>query len=136
MNDRHVVAGFAYLLLLLQFNAADAASPGPYDGEWKGTATSTGERCRRGAAVSFTVEGRVVLGQAKLDGDTPSISGAVDDSGAVGATIGFQFLKGQFNGDEFEGTFKFSDCQWEATLKRTGVPERNRDTTSGLRSRY
>jgi phosphate-selective porin len=135
MNDRYVVAVFAYLLLVLQLSAADAASTGPYDGEWKGTATSTGERCRRGVPVTITVEGRVVLGQAKFDGDPP-INGAVDDAGGVGATIGFQFLKGQFKGDEFEGTFTFSDCQWEAVLKRSGgVAEHTRGITSGM-SRY
>lgn len=129
MNIRYVVAAFAYLLLPLPFHAADAASPGPYDGEWKGTATSTGDRCKHGAPVSLTVEGWVVLGQATVDGDTPSINGAVNAGGAVGATIGFQYLKGQFNGDQFEGTFTFSNCQWEAVLRRTG--DRNRTATSG-----
>jgi hypothetical protein len=124
MNNRFIIAAVALLLLLFQFNHSDAASPGPYDGEWKGQATSAGERCKR-AVVNFTVEGRVVLGQAKFDGDTPSINGTVDESGAVGATIGFQFLKGQFTGDEFEGTFKFSDCQWETVLKRGSAADRN-----------
>jgi hypothetical protein len=134
MNNRFIVAAVAFLLLLFQFNRGDAAGPGPYDGEWKGTATSAGERCKR-AVVNFTVEGRVVLGQAKFDGDTSNINGAVNESGAVGATIGFQFLKGQFSGDEFEGTFKFFDCQWEAVLKRGGVGEPNRAASSGLKSR-
>ncbi len=124
MNNRYNFAAVAFLLLLLPFNHGDAASPGPYDGEWNGQATSAGGRCKR-AAVNFTVEGRVVLGQAKFDGDTPSINGTVDESGAVGATIGFQFLKGQFSGDEFEGTFKFSDCQWDTVLRRAGAPDRN-----------
>jgi hypothetical protein len=118
MNNRLVIATVAFLLLLLQFNNADAA--GPYDGEWKGTATPTSDRCKP-AAVNFTVEGQVVLGQAKFDGDTSNISGTVTESGAMGATIGFQFLRGQFRGDEFEGTFKSADCQWEAFLRRTGA---------------
>jgi hypothetical protein len=122
MNNRF--ATVAFLLLLFQFNHGDAASPGPYDGAWKGQATSAGERCKR-AVVNFTVEGRVVLGQAKFDGDAPSINGTVDESGAVGATIGFQFLRGQFSGDEFAGTFKFSDCQWETVLRRAGDADRN-----------
>ena len=61
MNGPLIVATAAFLLLLPPFNNADAA--GPYDGEWTGTATSTGERCKR-AVVKFTVEGQVVLGQA------------------------------------------------------------------------
>jgi hypothetical protein len=132
MNNQLIVATVAFLLLLLQFNNADAA--GLYDGEWKGTATSTGDRCKR-AAVNFTVEGQVVLGQAKFDGDTSNISGTVTQGGAMGATIGFQFLKGQFSGDEFEGTFKSADCQWETLLKRTGVGDGNRAATSGMKGR-
>lgn len=132
MTNRFIVAIVAFLLLLIQFN--DAGAAGPYDGEWQGTATSVGERCRH-ANVNLTVEGQIVLGQAKFDGDTSSISGSVTESGAVGATIGFQFLKGQFNGDEFEGTFKFSDCQWDALLKRTGAGDRNRAASSGMKGR-
>jgi hypothetical protein len=134
MNDRLIVAAVAVLLLLFQLKHGDAADPGPYDGEWKGTATSAGERCKR-AVVNFTVEGQLVLGQAKFDGDTSNISGTVHENGAVGATIGFQFLKGQFSGNEFEGTFKFFDCQWETVLRRTSVEERNRAASSGLKGR-
>src|SRR5215470_13804320 len=125
MNNQLSVATAAFLLLLLQFNNANAAGPGPYDGEWKGTATSTGDRCKR-AAINFTVEGQIVLGQAKFDSDTSNISGTVTAGGAMGATIGFQFLSGRFSGDEFEGTFKSADCQWETQLKRTSVGDRNR----------
>jgi hypothetical protein len=131
MTNRLTVATVAYALLLLQIGSADAG--GPYDGEWKGTATSTGAGCKRGAAVNLTVEGQVVLGQAKFDGDASSINGAVDAKGSVGATIGFQFLTGRFSGEEFEGTFKFSDCQWEANLKRTNAG--SRAATSGLNNR-
>lgn len=134
MNNRFIVAAVAFLLLLLQFNRVDAAGSGPFDGEWKGAATSAGERCKR-AALNLTVEGRVVLGQAKFDSDTSSINGTVNESGAVGATIGFQFLKGQFTGEEFEATFRFADCQWEAVLKRTGAGDHNRAATSGMRGR-
>jgi len=132
MNNQLIVAAVAFLLLLLQFNNANAA--GPYDGEWKGTATSTGSRCKR-AAVNFTVEGQVVLGQAKFDSDTSNISGTVTEGGTMGATIGFQFLRGQFSGDEFEGTFKSADCQWETLLRRTGAGDGNRAATSGLKDR-
>jgi hypothetical protein len=124
MNKRFIVAAVAFLLLLLQFNNSYAANPGPYDGEWKGQATSVGERCKR-AVVNFTVKGHVVLGQVMFDGDTPNINGAVNESGGVGATIGFEFLKGRFSGDDFDGTFKFSDCQWEAVLRRS-AGDRNR----------
>jgi hypothetical protein len=116
MNGLRIVATAAFLLLLPQFNNADAA--GPYDGEWTGTATSTGERCKRGV-VKLTVEGKIVLGQATFERDTPNINGTVDARGAVGATIGFQPFRGQFTRDEFEGAFKSFDCEWKALLRRT-----------------
>ncbi|MBO0751374.1 MAG: hypothetical protein J2P53_04645 [Bradyrhizobiaceae bacterium] len=137
------IVAAAFLLLMLVFDNAYAA--GPYDGEWKGTATSANERCKR-ATLSFTVEGTVVLGQAKLEGDTTSINGAVDDRGGMGATIGFQFLTGRFTGDQFEGSFKFANCDWEATLRRStdiggrpsGVPDPDgdREAASSGRRRY
>ncbi len=116
MNRPLIVATAAFLLLLPRFNNADAA--GPYDGEWTGTATSTGERCKP-AIVKLTVEGRVVLGQARFERNAPNINGTVDEDGAFGATIGFQPFRGQFTRDEFEGTFKSFDCEWKALLRRT-----------------
>jgi hypothetical protein len=117
MNSPHIVATTAFLLLLSQFNSADAA--GPYDGEWTGTATSTGERCKQ-AVVKFTVQGRNVLGQARFERDVPNINGSVGADGAVGATIGFQPLWGRFTGDEFEATFSSFACEWKALLRRAG----------------
>jgi hypothetical protein len=122
MNNPLILAVVTFLLLLPQFNHADAA--GPYDGDWQGIATSTGQRCKR-AVVNLTVEGKVVLGQAQIDGDTSSINGAVDESGTVGGTIGFQPLRGQFTGDEMEATFKLVDCQWEVVLRRTTAGDSN-----------
>ena len=113
MNGPLIVATAAFLLLLPQFNNADAA--GPYDGEWTGTATST---CKR-AVVRFTVEGQVVLGQARFERDAPNINGTVDENGALGGTIGFQPVRGQFVRDKFEGAFKNFDCEWRALLRRT-----------------
>src|SRR5712671_3305305 len=81
MNSPHIVATAAFVLLLSQFNNADAA--GPYDGEWTGTATSTGERCKL-AVVRLTIEGRVVLGQAKFERDAPNINGTIDEDGTFG----------------------------------------------------
>jgi hypothetical protein len=132
MNNPFIVATVAFLLLLSQFSHADAA--GPYDGEWKGPAKSTGGRCKR-AIVSLTVEGQIVLGQAKFDDDTSNINGTAAESGAVVATIGFQLLTGRFTGDEFEGAFKILDCQWEAILRRTTVGDRNHAASSGLKVR-
>jgi hypothetical protein len=137
MNNRFMATTVAFLLLLPYCEGADAA--GPYDGEWKGTATSTGGRCKR-ASVDFTVQGHIVMGQAKFDGDASNINGTVDQSGAMGATIGFQLLRGQFGGDEFQGTFKASDCQWEALLRRTivgnrNVEDRSQTASSGLKGR-
>jgi hypothetical protein len=119
----------AFLLLVPPLGSAYAA--GPYDGTWKGTARSAGGRCER-ASVDLTVEGRIVLGQAKIGDDTSSIKGSVNESGVVGATIGFQPLKGEFRADEFRGAFQISDCRWEAILWRTSagsrtVEERNPD---------
>jgi hypothetical protein len=135
MSVWFIVTTFAFLLLVPPFSVNAA---GPYDGAWKGTARSTGGRCKR-ASVDMTVDGHVVLGQAKIGDDTSSINGNVNESGALGATIGFQFLKGQFNGDEFTGTFQSSDCQWEAILKRTGIGNRNDEepnqATTGLKGR-
>jgi hypothetical protein len=132
MNIRFIVA--AAFLVALAFDSADAT--GPYDGEWKGTATPAGGRCRR-AAISFTVEGKVVQGEAKFEGDTTAINGAVNDSGAMGATIGFQFLTGRFNGPQFEGTFKFANCDWDAVLRRTSSEDGDREAaSSGPKRRY
>jgi hypothetical protein len=105
----------AAFLLLPQINNVGAA--GTYDGEWTGTATPTGARCKR-AVIKFTVKDRDVSGQARFERDAPMINGTVVADGAVGATIGFQPLWGQFTGDEFEGTFTSFDCHWKAVLKR------------------
>jgi hypothetical protein len=116
MNGPRIVATAAFLLFLPQFNNADAA--GLYDGEWTGTATSTGERCKR-AVVKLTVEGQIVLGQATFERDAPHINGTVAEDGTFGATIGFQPFRGRFTRNEFEGTFKSFDCEWKAFLRRT-----------------
>jgi hypothetical protein len=132
MKNPLILAVIAFSLLLFEFNNAHAA--GPYDGEWKGTATSTSERCKR-AVVNLMVEGKVVLGQVQFSNDSSNISGTVDESGAVGATIGFQPLKGQFTGNEFEATFKILDCQWEALLTRTNAGDLNHAASGRPRSR-
>jgi hypothetical protein len=137
MNNRFIIATVALLLLLPWFDNANAA--GPYEGEWKGTATPVGGRCKR-AAVDFTVKDKIVLGQAKFDGDASNINGTVNESGVIGATIGFQLLRGQFKSDEFQGTFKNLDCQWEAVLRRTtvgnrDVEDRSKTAVSGLKGR-
>jgi hypothetical protein len=116
MNRPPIIATAVFMLLLTQFS--NAAGVGPYDGEWTGTATSTDARCKQ-ADVKLTVEGRVVLGQARFERDAPNINGTVHEDGAFGATIGFQPFWGQFTGDEFEGTFKSFDCEWKALLRRT-----------------
>jgi hypothetical protein len=132
MKSLLILATVTFLLLPLQFDYADAA--GPYDGEWKGTATSSGERCKR-AAVNLTVEGKIVLGQVQFFNDSFNINGTVDESGTVGATIGFQPLKGQFTGNEFEATFKTPDCQWEALLRRTTAGDLNHAASGRSKSR-
>jgi hypothetical protein len=136
MNVRFILFTMAFLLLVPPLSSAKAA--GLYDGEWKGAARPIGGRCKQ-ASVDLTVEGQVVQGQAKIGDETSSINGSVSESGAVGATIGFQFLKGRFNGDGFTGAFQIQDCQWEAVLKRMGVGNRNvgeqNQTTTGLKGR-
>ena len=111
------IASTACMLFLSQLSDSRAA-PGPYDGEWTGSATSTGGRCRSGS-VKLTVAGQVVTGQASLGPDSPNINGTVREDGSFGATIGFQNLTGKFTRDAFEGTFKNSDCVWRMLLKRT-----------------
>ncbi len=115
MNNLLIVATAAFSLLLPQFNNADAA--GPYDGEWSGTATSAGERCKQ-AVVKLTVEGQVVLGQARFGADALNINGTVDENGTFGGTLGFQPMRGKFVRDQFEGTFKSFDREWRALLRR------------------
>jgi hypothetical protein len=116
MNGPLKIGTAALLLLLPHLNNAGAV--GPYDGEWTGTATSTGERCKR-AVVKLTVEGQVALGQASFEFDAPNINGTVDGNGAFGATIGFQPFRGQITWDELQGTFKIFGCEWRAILRRT-----------------
>jgi hypothetical protein len=116
MNGLVIVLAAVFLLFLPQFNKAGAA--GPYDGEWTGTASSAGERCKR-AVVKFTVKNRDVSGEATFERDTSKINGTVGVDGAAGATIGFQPLWGRFIGDDFEGTFMNFVCEWKAVLKRT-----------------
>jgi len=127
-----VIVTVALLLFMLSLNNAYAA--GPYDGRWEGTATSADKRCR-GAAITFTVDGAVVLGAAKLEGDTPAINGSVDARGSLGATIGFQYLTGQFSGGQFAGTFKFANCDWDAALRRSGPDGDHAAVSSGFQRR-
>ena len=110
------VASVVHVLLLSQFS--DSYAAGPYDGEWTGSATPTGGRCKP-ASVTLTVLGKVVIGQARFELDAPNINGTVWEDGTFGATIGFQHLTGKFIQDEFEGTFKTSNCIWKMLLKRT-----------------
>lgn len=128
-----IVVAAALLLFVLSLNNACAA--GPYDGRWEGTATSPDKHCR-GAAIALTVDAPIVLGTAKFEGDTSAINGSVDARGSVGATIGFQFLTGQFNGEQFEGTFKFANCDWEATLRHTGADGSHAAVSNGLQRRF
>ena len=110
------VASVTHMLFLSQFSYAYAA--GPYDGDWTGSATSTGGRCKP-ALVTLTVEVKVVIGQARFERDAPNINGTVLEDGTFGATIGFQPLTGKFTRDEFEATFRSFDCVWKMLLKRT-----------------
>jgi hypothetical protein len=66
MNGLRIVAT-APFLLLTHFNKADAA--GLYDGEWTGTATSTGDRCKP-AVIKLTVGGQVVVRSPAARGRT------------------------------------------------------------------
>ena len=110
------IASVAPLLLLLQPGHGRAESA--YDGEWNGSATAAGGRCRPGV-VTLTVGGKVVTGEARFEPGPQSIHGTVREDGAFGATIGFQHLVGRFLGDSFEGTFNSLGCNWKMILKRT-----------------
>jgi hypothetical protein len=109
------IASVAHLLFLWQ--SSDAYAAGPYDGDWTGSATSTGGRCKP-AIITLTVLGRVVTGQARFELGAPNINGTVREDGTFGATIGFQPLTGKFTQGEFEGTFNSFDCAWKMLLKR------------------
>ncbi len=115
---RHI-GSVAPLLFLSQF--CDASATGLNDGEWIGSATSADQRCKP-AAVTLTVQGRVVTGQAKFQVEAAQIYGTVLEDGTLGATIGFRHFTGQLIQDEFEGTFKSADCAWKVILKRKKLP--------------
>ena len=110
--------------LLAGVGNADAG-PGPYDGDWNGSAVSNVRQCRP-ATVTLKVRGRDVTGEAKFEqsvpsmDDQPTINGTVLEDGHFGGTIGFQRVAGQFTADGFEGAFKSSDCAWTIDLKRKG----------------
>jgi hypothetical protein len=106
----------ASLLLLSQFG--NGYADGAYDGEWTGSARATSGRCKP-AVVTLTVLGEIVLGQARFEVGAQDIRGTVSEDGALGATIGFQHLTGEFIPDSFEGTFNSLGCAWKIALKRT-----------------
>jgi hypothetical protein len=112
---RRLVAAATCLLLLSQLGSSHAE--GPYDGQWTGTATPDRGRCRQ-ANITMTIAGRVVSGEAQLEGGTSEIRGTVWEDGSFGATLGFQPLTGQFRRDAFEGEFETPDCKWKMRLKR------------------
>ena len=63
--------------------------------------------------VHMTANGPVPRRQLVSDAsepDAPNINGTAGEDGALGATIGFQPVRGRFIKDEFEGTFKSFDC--------------------------
>jgi hypothetical protein len=107
-------ASVAHFLFLWQ--SSDAYAAGPYDGDWTGSATSIGGRCKP-AIATLTVLGRVA-GQARFEIDAPNINGTVREDGTFGATIGFQPLIGKFIQDQVEGTFSSAGCAWKILLNR------------------
>jgi hypothetical protein len=133
MNNRFIVAA-AFLLLLFQLNHGDAASPGPYDGEWTGQATSAGERCKR-AVVNFTIEGRVVREAFRSSGDSSAgtssrgrssspIANGIRFSDAPAPQTGTTLRAGQEAGDgsraamevRFSEVERLSLCQFVGTF--------------------
>jgi hypothetical protein len=117
MSRLCILALVAYLLLLPQLSSANP--DGPYDGEWSGAATSADAQCKA-ALVTLTVEGKVVVGQARFEREVSNINGTVADDGRFGATIGFQPITGRFAADDFQGVFKNFGCEWSVQLKRAG----------------
>jgi hypothetical protein len=119
---RVIVASFTSMLLLAQFGEVSAAgNSGPFDGQWTGSAKSAVAQCKS-ARVTVTVEGTVVMGQARFTDEASNfINGTVRGDGSFGATIGWQPLVGKFNADGFEGTFKNGDCEWTIHLQRAQV---------------
>jgi len=109
------VASVASLLFL---SIVGDAWADPFDGRWDGSATATSGRCRP-VAVTITVSNKVGIGQIKFPRGPQDIRGTLTDSGAFGATIGFEHLTGTFVRDTFEGSFKGEDCVWNMVLKHT-----------------
>jgi hypothetical protein len=119
---RVLVASVASMVLLTQSSEGFAAgSAGPFDGQWAGSAKSAVAQCKS-AKVTVTVEGTVVIGQARFADEASNfINGTVRGDGSFGATIGWQPLVGKFSADGFEGTFKNGDCEWTIHLQRAQV---------------
>ena len=111
-----LVLAVALTFWMLSLQIGDAFAAEPYDGEWNGSATATTGRCKP-AIVLLTVEGKVVTGQARFDGDVANITGTVLKDGGFGATIGFRHLTGSFTKDMFEGIFESFGCAWKVILK-------------------
>jgi hypothetical protein len=112
------------LMPLLAWVGDAKAGPGPYDGNWSGSAVSDVRQCRP-ATITLKVRGRDVTGEAKFEQNVPSmyeaptINGTVLEDGHFGGTIGFKRVAGLFTANGFEGTFKSSDCAWTIDLRRT-----------------
>ena len=111
-----LVLAVALTFWMLSLQIGDACAAGAYDGEWNGSATATTGRCKP-AIVLLTVEGKVVTGQARFDGNVANISGTVLKDGGFGATIGFRHLTGSFTKDMFEEIFESFGCAWKTILK-------------------
>ena len=103
--------------LLFVSPLGDTRAAGPYDGQWNGSATAAGGRCKA-AVVIMTVGNQTVEGQVRFEIDTRDIHGTVSPDSTLGATIGFSHLTGRFIEDMFEGTFRSFDCTWKMVLKR------------------
>ena len=114
----------AAIAALLAWAGVANAGPGPYDGDWTGSAVSNVRQCRP-ASIILKVRGRDVTGQAKFEqgtpsmSDSPTINGTVLEDGHFGGTIGFRRVAGQFTAGGFEGTFQSSECAWKLDLRRT-----------------
>jgi hypothetical protein len=96
---------------------------GPYDGQWAGTARSTGNTpghfCPTEGPVTLTIEDGDVSGQIIFSAGAPVIHGRVVANGAVTGTAGTAALAGKFSQGMFEGSYTNpSGCQVSLRLVR------------------
>jgi hypothetical protein len=88
---------------------SSAGAAGPFDGQWTGTARSTGNTpghfCPSEVPVTLTVEDDGVSGQIIFAAGAPVIRGRVAAGGGFAGTAGSAALTGKFSQNKFAGSY-------------------------------